>query len=204
MPYIAEKPKLHDDSNVLRARIPGWGVDIDPRDRPAVPKEKFDLSATGAHWQFPERQIETWPRERSTEHRFLTPVFGTVCPPRGLSGVIRRYAYTFSEGRLAHWTLLMLGDRIDVLESRITGLLRGRPDTPRELGLRAEIKRHGIRSRVGRHRADLIHLPIDVLMFTVPRIFAIVGAAKLIGAVTRGVQRRQRRRSIIGRLLHAR
>jgi hypothetical protein len=34
-----------------------------------------------------------WPRERSIEHEFLTPVFGTSTPPRGLSGVVRRYAY---------------------------------------------------------------------------------------------------------------
>ena len=33
-----------------------------------MPKERFDPSATGAHWDFPERQPEKWPRERSIEH----------------------------------------------------------------------------------------------------------------------------------------
>jgi hypothetical protein len=84
MAYTAQKPPLAETSDQLRARIPGWGVDLDPKDRPAVPRERFDPGATGAHWDFPERQPETWPRERSIEHKFLTPVFGTSCPPKGV------------------------------------------------------------------------------------------------------------------------
>jgi hypothetical protein len=104
-------------------------VDLDPKDRPAVPKEKFNPGATGAHWNFPERQPAKWPREKSPEHAFLTPVFGTACPPKGLSGLIRRYAYRFSEGRTLHWLLLMGADRVDVVESRLQALLSGRPDS---------------------------------------------------------------------------
>ena len=81
MPYTLEKPPLTETADDLRARIPGWGVDLDSKDRPSVPQERFDPSATGAHWDFPERQPEKWPRERSIEHKFLTPVFGTSCPP---------------------------------------------------------------------------------------------------------------------------
>ena len=84
MPYTSEKPPLTEGTDELRARIPGWGVDLDPKDRPSVPQERFDPSATGAHWDFPERQPEKWPRERSIEHKFLTPVFGTSCPQRAL------------------------------------------------------------------------------------------------------------------------
>jgi hypothetical protein len=48
------------------------------------------------------------PRERSIEHAMLPPVFGTTCPPKGLSGVIRRHAYAkYSEARAAHWLLLL-------------------------------------------------------------------------------------------------
>ena len=72
MPYTSQKPPFTDTADQLRARIPGWGVDLDPKDRPSVPKERFDPSATGAHWDFPERQPEKWPRERSIEHKFLT------------------------------------------------------------------------------------------------------------------------------------
>ena len=66
MVYTAEHPPT-TDREVLRARIPGWGVDLDPNDRPSVPKLKFDPDATGAHWDLPERQPEKWPRERSID-----------------------------------------------------------------------------------------------------------------------------------------
>src|SRR5829696_5627887 len=71
MRYTSEKAHT-DTAEQLRARIPGWGVDLDPKDRPSVPQERFDPSATGAHWDFPERQPEKWPREHSIEHKFLT------------------------------------------------------------------------------------------------------------------------------------
>src|SRR4051812_21019390 len=86
MAYTAEKPPLQETSDDLRNRIPGWGADLDPRDRPSVPRERFDPAASGAHWDFPERQPERWPRERSVEHAFLTPVFGTAQPPKVCPG----------------------------------------------------------------------------------------------------------------------
>ena len=64
MAYTADKPPLRETAAELRARIPGWGADLDPADRPAVPREQPDL-VSGAHWDFPERQPERWPRERS-------------------------------------------------------------------------------------------------------------------------------------------
>ena len=78
MPYTSEKPPVAESSEQLRARIPGWGVDLDPADRPSVPQERFDPAATGAHWEFPDRQPEHRPRERSIEHEMLTPVFCTT------------------------------------------------------------------------------------------------------------------------------
>jgi hypothetical protein len=157
MAYTAEKPNPPPPREVLEKTIVGWGADLDPRNRPSYPKEKLDLAISGAHWHFPERQVPHFAREKSTEHKYLTPVFGTTCPPKGLSGVIRRFAYRrYSEGRAAHWLLLMFADRIDVLESRITALLRLRPDNPiAEMGLKSEITGHGIRSRFGQRRTDL-------------------------------------------------
>lgn len=175
MGYTAQKPKIAYDTEALRNRIPGWGVDLDPKDRPAVPKEKFNPN-TGAHWDFPERQIERWPREKSPEHKFLTPVFGTACPPKGLSGAIRRYAYTLSEGRTAHWLLLLGADRVDVIESRMGALLRGRPDNPiTETGVLSEFKRNGLRARFGQHRADVKHQAVDLLLFAAT--YLIIGRA---------------------------
>jgi len=188
MAYTSEKPELAESSDDLRKRIPGWGADLDPKDRPSVPREVYDPGSTGAHWDFPERQPETFPRERSIEHKFLTPVFGTSCPPKGLSGVIRRYAYRrFSEARAAHWLLLIAADRVDVAESRVTSLLQGHPDNViAETGIRAELTHHGLSSRLGQRRVDLVHQPLDVIITTAPYIAA--------GGVALMLIRRARRR----------
>ena len=162
MAYTADKPPLAESSDELRARIPGWGADLDPRDRPSVPRERFDPTLSGAHWEFPERQPQKWPRERSIEHQDLTPVFGTSCPPKLLSGVVRRYAYRYSEARAAHWMLLLAADRVDSVESSLRSLLTLRPDNPiTQTGVLSEFSHHGIASRVGHGRADLRHHALD-------------------------------------------
>ena len=178
MAYTAEKPPLAESSDELRARIPGWGADLDPKGRPAVPQEQFDPELSGAHWDFPERQPELWPRERSVEHKFLTPVFGTSCPPRGISGIIRRYAYRYSESRAAHWLILLAADRVDAGEQHLRSFVTLRPDNPiTETGVLSEFSRHGYRSRVGQRRTDLVHQPLDPL---------IVGGPWLAGAAAVG------------------
>src|ERR671926_157443 len=47
-----------------------------------------DPGLTGAPWPERGRLPQRWPREHSIEHAGVTPVFGTACPPRGLSGAI--------------------------------------------------------------------------------------------------------------------
>jgi hypothetical protein len=176
MPYFAKKPPQSLSSDELRATIPGWGVDLDRANRPAVPKEHFNLGATGAHWEFPDRQVSRVPRERSIEHQFLPPVFGTSCPPKGLSGLIRRYAYRFSEARAVHWLLLMGADRVDTVESRLKALLTGRPDSRLlETGVLSEITHGGLRSRYGKHRADVGHQLIDAAVFAAPYLAVAAG-----------------------------
>jgi hypothetical protein len=182
--YTREKPRLTPTRDELQRTIPGWGVDLDPNDRPSYPKEV--AAETGARWDFPERQHPRGFRERSTEHKFLTPVFGTAQPLRGLSGAIRRYAYTFSEGRTAHWLLLMAGDRVDVVEDRIGALLRGRPDNPiAESGVRREFRDHAYRTRFGQHRADLLHQPLDLALWAAPYVALAGGVYLLAKALTR-------------------
>jgi hypothetical protein len=191
MPYTSEKPRLAESTDELRARIPGWGVDLDPSDRPSVPKERFDPRGSGAHWDFPERQPEKWPRERSIEHKFVTPVFGTSCPPRGISGMMRKFAYKkYSEGRAAHWLLLLAADRVDVLESRLWSAATGRPDNPvTETGVLSEFSHGGLTSRIGQNRTDLKHQPLDVLIVAAPWL----AAGGIIYTVARRVRRRGQR-----------
>ncbi|GAA3286951.1 hypothetical protein ACFFON_05400 [Arthrobacter citreus] len=154
-PYVAGAPKRKFTNEELRARIPGWGADLDPADRPSVPKMQANPT-TGAHWDFPERQQEKQPREHSIEHQFVTPVFGTSAPLRGMSGALRRYAYTFSEARAAHWLILIAADRVDAGGSHLRSFLTAHPDNPvTETGVLSEFTRHGLSSRLGKNRADL-------------------------------------------------
>jgi hypothetical protein len=121
-PYVKARPH-GPTAGELRARIPGWGADLDPADRPSYPKET-DVDS-GAHWELPSSQPVERDRERSIEHAMLTPVFGETIPLRGLSGAVRRLAYRrFSEGKIAHWLLLIAGDRVDVLESAVRRRVR--------------------------------------------------------------------------------
>jgi hypothetical protein len=171
--YPPDKTTPRESSEQLRARIPGWGADLDPADRPSFPREQFGID-TGAHWTVPENQPEKWPRERSIEHAFLPPVFGTAQPPKGVSGVIRRYAYArHSEAKFAHWALLLVGDRVDSIESQLTSILKLRPDNPiTETGILSEFRRHGLSSRYGRNRTDVKHLWLDPLIVAGPYLLA--------------------------------
>src|SRR3954468_23391093 len=126
--YVRDKRTPSPSREELRARIPGWGVDLDPADRPSGHRLNYAPDTTGAHWDFPERQPQKWPRERSIEHAFVTPVFGTAQPPKGLSGAIRKYSYAkYSEGRAAHWLLLVLADRVDAMEHHLASMATLRP-----------------------------------------------------------------------------
>ena len=191
MAYTPDKPKLAESSDELRARIPGWGADLDPKDRPSVPKLQFDPSFSGAHWEFPERQKENWPRERSIEHKFLTPVFGTACPPKGLSGVIRKYAYRkYSEARAAHWLLLLAADRVDAWGSHARSFLTLHPDNPvTETGVLSELTRHPVSSRFGRHRTDTRHQPLDPLIVAGPWLVGAGAVYAAARALTRSLRR---------------
>lgn len=123
----------------LSDRIPGWGSDLDRSRRPGVPRD--GAPELGVEWLYPQipRQETTTLIHKSTEHGQLTPVFGTSCPPRGLSGRLRNIAYRFSEGRLARWMTLMFADRIDVVEDVVGDVLALRPpNVPKEMGLKSE------------------------------------------------------------------
>jgi hypothetical protein len=192
MAYTSQKPPLPESSDELRARIPGWGVDLDPKDRPSVPKLKFQEDFTGAHWgDFPDRQPEKWPRERSIEHAFLTPVFGTSTPPRGLSGAIRKLSYRrYSEARAAHWLLLVLADRVDAWESHLRSFATLRPDNPvTQTGVLSERRRHGIASRRAAGRVDRVHQALDPLVVAGPWLLAGAGATVAVRRLARAVRR---------------
>jgi hypothetical protein len=186
-PHIPRKPPRRESSEELRARIPGWGADLDPQDRPSVPKLQLSSDAATADGELPQQQPERWPRERSIEHRFLTPVFGTAQPPRGVSGRIRKHAYaSYSEARAAHWLLLMAADRVDTLGSTLRSFATLRPDNLlTETGVRSELTAHGLSSRWGKKRADVGHHLLDPVIVAGPWV---AGAVVTYRATRRGVR----------------
>jgi hypothetical protein len=185
--YVRDKRTPPPSREELRARIPGWGADLDPADRPSHPKLQYAPDTTGAHWDFPERQPEKWPRERSIEHAFVTPVFGTAQPLKGVSGKVRRLSYDrFSEARIAHWMLLIAGDRIDALGAHARSLASLRPDNPiTQTGIRAEFTHHGLESRRSRTRADRLIQAIDPVIVAGPWLLAAGGIGWTAAKVAR-------------------
>jgi hypothetical protein len=99
--------------------IIGWGADAPLANRPGVPRE-FDppMPLGNMSLMAPEQQSTGRPSAKSALHP-LTPVFGTVVPLRGLSGLIRRFAYTIPDYKARRWLLLMLADRVDVVEHNV-------------------------------------------------------------------------------------
>jgi hypothetical protein len=147
----------------LAARIPGWGADLPMENRPAVPKESPAPNGTGAHWDRPVKMQPTDAIMKSTEHLEMPPVFGTSCPPRGLSGVIRRFAFRYSEGRMRHWLLLLAADRVDVVEGIFSDLIHLRGPRPfKEMGLKTERLAHPPR-RAQQSIAANIAVPLAVV-----------------------------------------
>jgi hypothetical protein len=81
--------------------IPGWGVDRRREDRPGYPLIQ----------------------DRHVDHDTLlgqSPWKPTIVS-HGLSGRIRAAAYQVPTHQARRWMLLMLADRVDALERRITG-----------------------------------------------------------------------------------
>jgi hypothetical protein len=186
--YVPDVPRMRETPEQLRARIPGWGADLDPADRPSHPKLVYAPESTGAHWRFPDRQPGAEGRERSIEHAFVTPVFGTAQPLHGPSGLIRRLAYRrFSEGRLAHWLLLIAGDRVDAWGSHLRSFASLHPDNPvTQTGVLSELSAGGT-SRSG--RSDRRHHLLDPVIVGGPWVaaagVAFLGARRLVQRAAR-------------------
>ena len=126
MPTTTNKNEHLIQPPVSGRNMQGWGVDT-PANRPAVPKEKPSTVMT-PRGAMPARQPMRMKVFKSTEHPDMPPVFGTSCPPRGLSGKLREVAFQYSEGQMTHWLTLMLADRVNVIERAVIDALHGKPD----------------------------------------------------------------------------
>lgn len=142
---ITDQTNPEDFTNKRRANhnhIKGWGVDINPENDPTYPiKKRNNDEHKGYGWERPELQEETVEILQSVERPNLTAVYGTSKPPSGLSGIIRRIAYKYSESSYGRWLPLMLADRIDMMEGIVEDFSKGHvPNIPKEIGLKSEWK----------------------------------------------------------------
>jgi len=122
------------------ATIPGRAVDADPDNDPTYPyRDRSRDEGLTRKWERPPQQGSEVEILQSIEHVRTPAVFGTAIPPSGLSGMIRRGAFRWSESNWLHWLLLMGADRINVVEGIAQDLARGRiPNIPAEMGIRSE------------------------------------------------------------------
>lgn len=132
--------------------IIGWGIDADPKNNPTYPMKHY----TGAdhdrlNYDRAPQQMQNMEVLKSIERPEITRVFGSSIPPSGLSGILRRRAFKFSEGSSAHWLTLVLADRVNVVEGIIDDLAHGHvPNFFAERGWTAEWKynRSGVIKKV--------------------------------------------------------
>jgi hypothetical protein len=103
---------------------PSHGVDLPAHERPGVPMERTPQALTPAAPQCLERQRPRRGLVKRVGLREMTPVFGTAQPLSGVSGLLRRMAYSVRETKARHWMILLAADRVDVLEHRIAKLVK--------------------------------------------------------------------------------
>lgn len=122
------------------SHIKGWGVDTDPKNDPTYPmKTRNNREHEGYSWERPPQQPITVEVLHSNERPDVTSVFGTSTPPSGLSGMIRRVAFKYSESSYGHWLPLMLADRVNAVEGVLGDLKQGHvPNIFEESGWKAE------------------------------------------------------------------
>ena len=122
------------------SQVEGWGIDVNSKNDPTYPmKHRTDGEHAGYSWERPPQQPVNTEILRSIERPNVTSVFGTSTPPSGLSGVIRRIAFRYSESSYGHWLPLMLADRVSIVEGILDDLKHGHlPNVFAERGWKAE------------------------------------------------------------------
>jgi len=124
------------------AHIKGWGIDADPENEPTYPMKNYTGDDHARlNYARPVQQSRSVEILQSNERPSVTAVFGTSSPPSGLSGIIRRYAFRFSEGSWGHWLPLILADRVNMIEGIVDDIKQGHvPNIMAERGWNAEWK----------------------------------------------------------------
>ena len=137
LPVKSLSPYLVDTS-----AIRGWAVDADADNDPTYPmRDQARDDGLTRKWKRPPIQQPDVEILQSIEHLRQPAVVGTSTPPSGLSGVLRRLAFRWSESSWLHWLILLGADRINVVEGVADDLIHARiPNIPAEMGIRSELQ----------------------------------------------------------------
>jgi hypothetical protein len=139
--HVQPELRQHRRTRDELTHIKGWGADLDHKNRPAVPMERTPPRYTPAGMATPDAQEQKVEVLVSNERPGITQLHGSVQPPSGLSGMLRRAAFKYSENDLRHWLILLGADRINVVEGIVEDLAHGHvPNILGEMGLKAELK----------------------------------------------------------------
>jgi hypothetical protein len=132
--------KKTENTIIDSSQVTGWGIDADPENDPTYPmKTRNNGEHAGYSWERPIQQQTSVEILHSNERPNLSAAFGTSTPPAGLSGMIRRAAFNYSENSYGHWLPLMLADRVGVVEGIVDDLAHGHvPNIFGEMGWKAE------------------------------------------------------------------
>ena len=130
------------ENRINPEEVKGWGIDADPENEPTYPMKKY--TGDDHHrlkYERPPQQQLTVEVLHSNERPNYTATFGTSSPPSGLSGQMRRHAFKYSEDRYPHWMILMMADRVNVIEGIVQDIRNGHfPNILKERGWKANWK----------------------------------------------------------------
>lgn len=189
MAYTPERPRLTDSKDQLRARIPGWDADLDPKDRPSVPKLRFDRESV---WRAlglsrtPAREVAEGEVHRAqVPHpclRYVLPAEGPVRPhPQGRLPQVQRGP----RRPLAAPAGRRPGRRLGEPPPLVPDLAPGQPDHRAGGAQRVRPPRPHLAN--GKKRADVVHAPLDPILVAGP--WLVAG-----GLVYRGLKTLMKRR----------
>ncbi|GAA4361499.1 hypothetical protein GCM10023185_28610 [Hymenobacter saemangeumensis] len=131
------EPTVKNPSN-----LPGWGIDADPENDPTYPMRiRANEDTKSYDWDRPPQQPIDKEVLHSIERPNISAVFGMSPAPSGLSGMLRRLAFKYSENHYGHWLPLLLADRVNVVEGVLDDIAHGHfPNIFAEKGYKAEWK----------------------------------------------------------------
>ncbi len=161
--------------------IPGWGIDADPKNDPTYPmrdRSKDDHKGV-SQADRPTLQTPDFEVLQSIERPSPSAVIGDSVEPTGLSGMIRRFAYQFSESVYPHWLPLILADKINVVEGIVDDLAHGHiPNIYAEKGYGASWKHD--------RQGQLVKLAVGVV--------AVAGVVALLASSGKSEKKRKKKR----------